>query len=318
MSSRPLATRDEATPPPDVLVPTLAGFATRVVRWRNALLARPGTPEDFDWTPAAYPRGFRRDRRPAPEPFAGIVRAFRFAPGTGEWARACALASRVNGRLRYTGPVQADLATTYRALLAGDGYCADAVRVFLALAHAAGVHARQWSFAFDGYGGHGHTLVEVWDSDRGAWRLLDVYNNVEFRDASSGAPMDALAFRAAIGGERPPEFRPVGAGPVGMPHRHVALAYYRRGAEQWYLHWGNAVVAADRHLLVRAARRLSATLAHFVGIAAGVVPRIRLLRTGGNDDAIAQLMRLRAALLALAAASSAGVVGVVALFLGRP
>jgi hypothetical protein len=29
------------------------------------------------------------------------------------------------------------------------------VKVYLALAHAAGITARQWAFSFDGFGGHG-------------------------------------------------------------------------------------------------------------------------------------------------------------------
>ncbi len=60
---------------------------------------------------------------------------------------------------------------------------------------------RQWGFSFDGFGGHGHTVVEVYDRQRGKWLLLDVFNNFHAVDASqrrtargAGIPKGAARF----------------------------------------------------------------------------------------------------------------------------
>ena len=55
------------------------------------------------------------------------------------------------------------------------------------LAGAAGLTAREWGFSFDGFGGHGHALVEVYDRGLSKWVFLDVYNNIQALDAATGA-----------------------------------------------------------------------------------------------------------------------------------
>src|SRR5690606_30495889 len=62
------------------------------------------------------------------------------------------------------GAVQAGLSETYRRITEkGEGYCGDFVDSFTALATTAGLFTRAWAFSFDGFGGHGHVLNEVWD-----------------------------------------------------------------------------------------------------------------------------------------------------------
>ena len=57
-----------------------------------------------------------------------------------------------------------------------------------ALAHASGLAVRPWAFSFDGLGGHGHIVVEVFDRQRGRWIMLDIFNNVIPVDRRSGQP----------------------------------------------------------------------------------------------------------------------------------
>src|SRR5262245_62402836 len=126
--------------------------ATEAVRLRNALLLEPSTREDFSWTPESVPPDFRLERRPPSREFVDIVHHLGVDRLTNDWERACVLAGHLTEHAAEdeTGPVQADLFTTYLRIREGHGYCSDFVRVFLALAHAAGLVVRQWAFSFDG------------------------------------------------------------------------------------------------------------------------------------------------------------------------
>ena len=72
------------------------------------------------------------------------------------------------------------------------GNCGDCTDVFTAMAHASGIVARQWSFAFDGYGGNGHIFNEVWDDQAGKWRALGLYNKYLSIDPATAEPLSAL------------------------------------------------------------------------------------------------------------------------------
>jgi hypothetical protein len=152
----------------------------------------------------------------------------------------------------------------------GRGYCADFVRAFLALAHAAGVPARQWAFSFDGFGGHGHTFVEVYDEVSGKWLFLDVFNNLHALDRRSGRPLSALELRAALlHGAADFSFVPNGAGRPGFPIEARAIDYFRRGAPEWYMWWGNAVFDRDASALVQSAQTISYELGQLAAVATG-------------------------------------------------
>ena len=249
---------------------------TETVRLRNALLAQATADGDFDWTPKTVPADFRRERMAPSADFLAIVAGLRLE-GLDDWTKALRIAAHLSENTRDLGPLQDDLMASYRGIRNGHGYCADFVKVFLALAHAAGLFARQWAFSFDGFGGHGHTFVEVFDGQAGAWRFLDPHNNFHVVDATSGQVLSALEFRDSLLGRRGPvAMRPNGAGRPGYVEPAKALDYFRRGVAEWYLWWGNAVFSLYAHPLVRAAGRVSRVLAHVAAIVAGVQPRIRI------------------------------------------
>jgi len=288
---------------------------SRAIRVRNAFLLEPGSPGDFDWKPVTMPADFRQEHGPASPEFASAVDRLGIAALPTDWSKALALAAHLVEHARDRGPIRADLHRMYRMIREGYGYCADFTKVYLALSHAAGLTARQWGFSFDGFGWHGHAVIEVFDRDRDAWVFLDVYNNFHALDPESREPLSALQVRDSALGVRPEAvIRPNGPGRPGWALDEKRRDYYRRGANDWYLWWGNAVFSQDRHPLVRCARRLSGRLAPPAATLAGLLPRIRVLPTRENAPEVERLLRLRrrvkwlvVALLALLAALAANV-----------
>jgi hypothetical protein len=267
--------------------------STRAVRVRNALLARRAMVADFEWKPANAPSAFWQENRPAPPAFADAVTRIELGSCTGDWNRALRLAEHLANYARDLGPIRADLETTYARIRDGYGYCADFVKVFLGLAHAAGICARQWAFSFDGFGGHGHTVVEIFDRERDKWLFLDIYNNFHVRDAATQEPLGALEFRDALLRENR-EFRlvPNGSGRAGFPLEHKLLAYYRRGLQEWYLICGNAVFSYEAWSLVRWSSRISGAMGQVVATFLGVHPSIQVLGTRENEAAVQALRAL--------------------------
>lgn len=257
----------------------------RAVRVRNAFLLRRGSESDVDWTPDAVPRDFRVEHLPAPREIAAAVEREGVRDIEGDWPRALALVTMLVRHAKQEGHARADLVTTYREIVAGGGSCADYVRVYLAAAHDVGLFCRQWGFSFDGFGGHGHTFVEVFDRDRSQWSFIDVHNNVVALEEGSEVPLGAIAVRALLSA-RPSALRFVAAGPgrLAWAQPSKLLAYYQRGADEWYLLWGNDVVSRDGRL-GRWSHRLQSALAR--------LPPFLALVTARNEAAFARMLALR-------------------------
>lgn len=260
---------------------------TEMVRARNALSLQADVSEaELAWTPARWPADYVRDEGPSSAYFDGIARRLDLDALPGDWPRAVAIsrhllgsAPRLNG-----GAIQQDLRGTYERITgAGDGYCGDFVRVFTAIAHAAGLSVRPWSFSFDGFGGHGHIWVEVWDRERGAWALVDVFQNYYYT-LDGSPPLSALALRHALLDGRPglALHRLDERVPPGWAIESKAWAYLRRGLPEWYLPWGNDVQAVDTAPAVRAVAGVSRALEGLAALATGVQPAVRLLIAPDN------------------------------------
>ena len=251
---------------------------------------------DLNWAPADAPADFRFERHEPPPAFRKVLAELKLNSHDDEWSRALAIARHLQVRLDGGGAIMAGLEETYgRIVSQGEGYCGDFADVFSALAQAHGIVTRQWSFSFDGYGGHGHIFNEVWDSTAGKWRAIDVFNNYLFLDADTGEPLSALEFRASLRGERPaarisvlnPEARP------GYVIPEKAVEYYQRGAHQWYLWWGNNVITVDQNPWVRLASHMSRHLEQFAGIVSGAQPALRVVETPESAAKVVSLLRLR-------------------------
>lgn len=266
---------------------------TRAVRARNALLLRASRLEDFDWSPSNVPTDFVVEHASPLPAFATTVQQLGLEAEADDWERALRLASYLADQAKDCGPIQSDLQTTFDRIRQGYGYCADFVKVFLGLAYAADVFARQWTFAFDDFGGHGHVIAEIFDRKRGKWLFLDVHNNFHAVDVATNEPISALEFREYLLGRRQAA-RMVRNGPGRLGYRHsdTALDYYRRGLDQWYLLWGNAVFSYDAQPLVRGVSRISGEFGQVVAIALGVHPQIRVLPTNSNAASVQRLRSL--------------------------
>jgi len=195
---------------------------------------------------------------------------------------------------RDEGGIGADLATTFEQIVAGRGYCADYVRVYLAAAASVSLFCRQWAFSFDEFGGHGHTVIEVYDRQRAAWTFIDVHNNVYAVLAGTETPIDALGLRhALLHSPESIEFRQAAPGRLGWPHFDKLLDYYQRGAGHWYLWWGNDVATREQRGVVRVLRQISGRLSHVAGSLFGSLPALVVLPTPENERAIVRMEALR-------------------------
>lgn len=239
------------------------------------------------------PDEFRREHLIPPALFADVVARLDLKSCDSDWSRALRIADHLIAHAQDRGPIQADLEQTYSKIIDGYGYCADFVKVFLGLAHAAGLQCRQWAFAFDDFGGHGHTVVEVFERCSGGWRLLDVYNNIHACEASTLQPLSALAFRnALLNGHPPTVIRPNNSGRLGFPIESKLLDYYRRGLQYWYLYCSNAVFSYEAQPLVRWVTRRSSGMGQMVATLMGKQAPIQLLCTDENTDRVRSMLAL--------------------------
>ena len=281
------------------------------VRVRNAFLLRRGDARDFTWTPAELPADYRVELRTAPAAIRDAALAVQAStPCNSDWELARGLVTMLVKNWKSDGAIQADLTTTYEEIVNGSGYCADYVRVYLAAAMAVGLFCRQWAFSFDGFGGHGHTFVEVYDSQRGKWLFLDVHNNVYAVMMNGAEPLGGLELRQALLDRATVDFHRAGEGRLGFRQVDKLLDYYRRGVLQWYLTWGNDVVTRDRAGVSRALMTISGRLANVV-TSAFYLPSIVAISSADNAKEIAAMERLRSQVTV-----TLGVVGILLALVG--
>jgi hypothetical protein len=265
-----------------------------LVRARNAFMLRRGVASDFEWSPVGVPADFRVERGPIPDAIVEAVKVEAAGEPATDWERALMLEAMLVRHARNGGGIRADLATTYRQIVRGSGYCADYVRVYIAAATAAGLFCRQWAFSLDGFGGHGHTFVEIFDRQRSRWVFLDVHNNVYAVKRGAADPLTALGLRDALrSAPAEIEFRRAAEGRLGYPDAAKLLDYYRRGAPQWYLLWGNDVAARERRGVARVLLAISGRLAYRLGSGLLGMPPLVALVTGESEAAFDSMRRLR-------------------------
>lgn len=274
--------------------------STEAVRLRNALLWDNAQPADFEWSPKDVPSSYAIDGPGQQALFDQVATELQLSSASDDWARALLIAHHLLANDRTGRAAMDDLAGTYRKILAGGGYCADYTTTFIAIARSAGMFVREWAFSFDGYGGHGHAFVEVFDRNAGSWRFLDVFNNFFVVNRATGQPLTALAFRDHLRGAKLDiQIVKAAGGRLGFRDEAALMRYYHEGADQWYLWWGNAVVHYDNSLATRVLGRVSRSAEQLGAIATGVHPRIRALKSASNLGMQQQMATLKWKLLAL-------------------
>lgn len=277
---------------------------SELVRIRNALALGPVLDAQSDWQPSTRPADFKSEVAPPDPFFADLARRLGLAALPDDDARVRAIsahllgsAARLNG-----GIIDRHLQETHRLITTeGQGNCGDFVRVYTAIANAAGMTVRPWAFSLDGFGGHGHIWLESWNHERRAWQLVDIFQNYEFVLAD-GVPLSARQMHAAlVVGQPELSLRPLhpSARP-GWVIEAKAWDYFRRGADEWYALWGNNAMEQDRNPLMRATGEVSWSLRGVAALVVGLQPQVRPLPTAGNESRIRVLEVVRSRVLGAA------------------
>lgn len=290
------------------VAPNLVG-SKELVRIRNALVFEDYPLQSFDWGPDARPADYVTETAAPYEEFKAGIATLNLSQYPTDLDRAKAIARHLlmHPNAGRGGAIQASLRSTYQRILTeGKGYCGDYSRTYTALALAAGIESRSWAFSFDGYGGHGHVFNEIWDSTTHRWVAIDTFMNVIPVDAG-GTPLSAMEFRQALTrSNAPPILTEILKGRF-PPYEHPddTLAYYRRGVDQWWMWWGNAVFSRDSTFLVKMMGSIGHPGGHLGAVVAGVFPKLRPIETAVNADARKMLRGLQRRLIALAVVGAA-------------
>lgn len=286
---------------------------TELVRVRNALsVGAAFRPATDDWRPPAVPPDFRVETV-SPDPFFVEVAArLDLAAAPDDWARARAISRHLVGSApQLLGePLHRDLHGTYRGIVEeGGGYCGDFVRAFTAIANVAGLTVRPWAFSFDGFGGHGHIWLEIWNRSLERWQLVDVFNNAFYVKGDATEPLSALELRQLLlsGGSSLRRLPLDERRPLGFVEDTKGREYLMNGLHEWYLPWGTNVQTIDASPWVQRAGRVARSLEQLATIASGLQPRIRVLVEPANSFWLNYLHVLRLWVLAAGLAVLTGV-----------
>ncbi|MCP5294280.1 MAG: hypothetical protein H6950_06170 [Zoogloeaceae bacterium] len=282
---------------------------SEAVRLRNALHFDSAPAASFEWTPSSRPDDFLVEDAPADERLLQAAAAAGVRPEAGDWANALAISSYLTEHAAGKGGIDDGLFVVLKKIREGYGACSDFTQAFIGIASASGLFAREWAFSFDGYGGDGHAAIEVFDRQQQRWIYLDVFNNFFVEDAASGRPLSAREFRDALKGD--PDaivIRKAGAGRPGFAYEEVLREYYRAGADEWYLWWGNAQLSREGGSLKAGLRSIHPYLARAYASIVGDVPDIKAVASATNAPQRARMERLRKQLHLLLAALAGGAV----------
>jgi hypothetical protein len=268
--------------------------STEAVRLRNALLMDAPKLGVGQWQPNSPPPGFLSEELAVPDSVAQAAREAVTGTGPDEFSRSRALVAHLLHKVQDSGGIHAvGLEATYRAIVdEGRGYCSDYITAFVAMAHALGIPVRTWAFSFDGFGGYGHIVAEIYDRARGQWVMLDVFNNVHPVSRISGRPLSALEFRNRFSADPDVvEFVQIGPGRLAYSDDDKLREYYLHGLDQWYLWNGNNVVTRGEAAPYRMLKAVPGA-AQLLAIGLGDYPHIVPVATTTNAPDIERMRAL--------------------------
>lgn len=275
-----------------------------MTRTRNSFLAEIGSEKDFTWTPSNPPNDFLwEDPSLAPPEFAStsLVDANSNGLAYGKWQESLRIAQHIAKGPGTGAGIMSNTRDAYQAIMEETrGYCSDYTQVFNGIAIASGIFVREWGMSFDGFSGYGHAFNEVYDQGFDKWIFIDTFNSFYVTDAVSGTPLSVLEFRDRLRGGRTKEIlvEVIERNRFPFEGDEQALAYYQRGADQFYLYFGNNVFSYDNHPIVRALGSSSRALEQSFAIMVGIQPRIRILQSTTNGALIDALFCRRNFLVA--------------------
>lgn len=275
---------------------SLVDSGYEITQIRNSMIAERGVSGDFDWTPDRTPPGFLQETAAAPRDFRQVADALvsTLPPSSSELEVAIALARHLDeGPGPGGGGIKSDTSDAYRQIRTSRmGYCSDYTQVMNGLAYASGVPIREWGMSFGEYTGDGHAFSEIFDRTLGKWVFVDSFYSFYAVDRTTGLPLSVLELRERLAngeGERQIDVRVISPEQFGFKNAAMALHYYRRGMEHFFLYFGNNVFSYDENRMVAALGPVSRALEELSGIAQGILPGIRLFRTKTNEPDISTL-----------------------------
>ena len=268
-------------------------------RARNALIAEIGEDKDFHWFPDDPPADYLSENSAAHaeiEAIVEVVLQMNTATDMTNFEKARSLAAHLISNKHQQGAIQSDAVTAYRQIVTdGRGYCADYSQVFTALALAGKIPVREWGLAWEAFG-PGHTFNEVFDSTLGKWVFIDSFYSAYVVDEATGMPMSALEFQTILRDQSKRagvKVVPILNEKFPFKSQDGALDYYSRGADQFFLFWGNNVFSYDRHSVIRLLANLPRSIEVLAAIILKIQPTIRLVQTDTNAVHIKSLQQVK-------------------------
>ena len=288
--------------------------SSEAVRLRNSLLIENAPVASLDWTPQNVPSDFKMETLPVPESMRSAARMVAAQTNGTDLDVARALTAHLMVYAINGGRINSfDVSETYKTIVtSGAGYCSDIIDSFIALAQADGIFVRPWAFSFDGFGGLGHIVVEIYDRQRGKWIMLDVFNDVLPLDRQSGQPLSVSEFRSAfMKNSENIVFSPIGPGRQEFPIYKKLIEYYSAGIDQWYFWNGNNVFGRADNWIVKSAEVVGEEAAELASIAVQRFPGIVPIRSASNRNALQAMEYTRRFLMVAAIMDAVFMVGIV-------
>jgi hypothetical protein len=271
---------------------------TELVRLRNAMVFNVISLEQTQWPGDRFPASFRQENAPLPDAIADVI----IKPQAENTALANMLQQAAVLKLdqrRRGGAIQADVSTTLAQIQQQRGYCADYTEVINVFGHALDIPVREWALAFDGFGGHGHAINEIWDQQAKRWIMLDVFNGF-YPVNQQQQPMSVLEFKQQLIADRSQiNLVRLSDQTFGFKDDAMALDYYHNGRHQFYLWWANNNISYDEHILIKLAGKVSPHLEQMVAIISGQFPQLMAVAEPENLHMINTMQRLKFMLWAL-------------------
>ena len=269
-----------------------------VARIRNSIIADVGQPADFTWTPENPPIEFLLEQSSSPPEFHMIIKQFGQNFENFQNLHKSLQITDLLGEGPGRGDgIKSNTLDTYNKLMTEKaGYCADYTQVFNGIAYTANIPVREWGMSFDGYSGRGHAFNEIYDYHFNKWVFIDPFNSFYVLDKQTGIPLSTMEFRQRLSentAENNSLITPINMERFGFRDSQDAIEYYQRGADQFFLWFGNNVFSYDNHQAIRSFGSVSRAVEQILGIFFGVMPRIKLVISDSNIGQIKSLFAKR-------------------------
>lgn len=280
--------------------------SSEMARLRNALIAQVGSQADFDWLPPTIPPSFHQEDISGATEFSNYIHArLSIISASSQLEKSLGIAHVL---LSHNDPnaeaIMSNSSETLRLIVEnGAGYCADYTQVFNGAAYLYNIPVREWGLSFDGFGGKGHAISEIYDQKIQKWVLLDTFYAFYLEEKSTNTPISVMQFQHLLQTNSPESLEDkinvikIKPNRFGFPNNTALFEYFSHGKNHFYLWWGNDALSYDNNPFVSFTSKISRHTEQLVAIALGIHQKIRLLPNKENSQDIEALLELKTHLL---------------------